>query len=254
MVVSSLKPSRDGDDSALRVYEASGRAAAGVTIKLQAKVLAAHEANLMEDAGAEIKTDGDSVRFDLRPFEIKTIRLRLKSLKGGFAPNVRSVDAATAAIESKSPFTKARENSFSDPRDHPIDDPITSASQLSPTQRSGLRPAHWRHCRRETSSMSGASRSRPNDGLVGPSRAVGGAKLTVKDFLNRVNTRHPLALEEAIYEVVLDALREHDCVIVDDFQCDRGDERSVPLLPPYRPARSADDGPGRVTPAPRASI
>ena len=47
---------------------------------LNAKVLGAREANLMEDAGAEIKTEGDSVRFDLHPFEIKTIKLRLGGL------------------------------------------------------------------------------------------------------------------------------------------------------------------------------
>ncbi len=29
----------------------------------------------MEDAGAEISTENDSLQFDLRPFEIKTIRL-----------------------------------------------------------------------------------------------------------------------------------------------------------------------------------
>ena len=51
VVVSSLKPTRDGD-MALRIYEASGRPAAGVAIKLRARVLAAHEANLMEDQGA----------------------------------------------------------------------------------------------------------------------------------------------------------------------------------------------------------
>ncbi len=79
VVVSSLKPSRDGD-VALRVYEASGRVSAGVAVKLRAKILAARQANLMEDAGAEMKTDGESVRFDLRPFEIKTIRLRLGAL------------------------------------------------------------------------------------------------------------------------------------------------------------------------------
>ena len=70
---------RDGD-VALRVYEASGRPAAGVTIKLRAKVRSAREANLMEDAGADVKTEGNSVRFDLPPFEIKTIRLRLDPL------------------------------------------------------------------------------------------------------------------------------------------------------------------------------
>ena len=56
VVVSSLKPSRDGD-VALRVYEASGRPAAGVTIKFNSKVGSAREANLLEDAGAELKID-----------------------------------------------------------------------------------------------------------------------------------------------------------------------------------------------------
>jgi alpha-mannosidase len=76
VVVSSLKPSR-GDFVALRVYEAAGRPAAGVAIKLNTKVMSAREANLMEDPGGEIKTDGNSVLFDLHPFEIKTILLRL---------------------------------------------------------------------------------------------------------------------------------------------------------------------------------
>ena len=47
--------------------------------------------------------------------------------------------------------------------------------------------------------------------------AKGGAFLTVRDFVECLDKRHPLALEEALYEVLLDALREHDCVIVDDF-------------------------------------
>jgi alpha-mannosidase len=80
VVVSSLKPSRDGD-VALRVYEAAGRAAPGVTLKLSAKLLAVREANLMEDPGKALVMPADgSARFDLRPFEIKTIRLRLGGL------------------------------------------------------------------------------------------------------------------------------------------------------------------------------
>jgi alpha-mannosidase len=76
VVVSSLKPTRDGE-VALRVYEAAGRPAQGVTIKLRARVLSARDANLLEDAGADLKTEGDGLRLDLTPFEIKTIRLRL---------------------------------------------------------------------------------------------------------------------------------------------------------------------------------
>ena len=80
VVVSSLKPSSKGD-VALRVYEASGRATGGVKIKLSAKVLGAQEANLMEDPGKVLSTSNDnSVQFDLHPFEIKTIRLRLDKM------------------------------------------------------------------------------------------------------------------------------------------------------------------------------
>jgi transitional endoplasmic reticulum ATPase len=47
--------------------------------------------------------------------------------------------------------------------------------------------------------------------------ALGGTLLTVKDFVACLSKHHPLALEEAFYEVVFDALREHDNVIVDDL-------------------------------------
>jgi alpha-mannosidase len=79
VVVSSLKPTRDGE-IALRLYEASGRPAPGVTITLRANVRSARDANLLEDAGADVKTAGNSVQIDLTPFEIKTIRLRLDTL------------------------------------------------------------------------------------------------------------------------------------------------------------------------------
>jgi alpha-mannosidase len=79
VVVSSLKPTEDGA-VALRVYEASGRPAQGVTIKLQANVRSAREANLMEDVGADVKTEGNTVRVDLTPFEIKTLRLQMDPL------------------------------------------------------------------------------------------------------------------------------------------------------------------------------
>ena len=36
----------------------------------------AHEANLLEEAGRELKTQNETLHFDLHPYEIKTIRLR----------------------------------------------------------------------------------------------------------------------------------------------------------------------------------
>jgi alpha-mannosidase len=76
VIVSAVKPARDGD-AVLRVYEAAGQPAPGVKITLHAKVLSARAANLLEDPEGELKVDGDSVTVDLRPFQIRTIRLRL---------------------------------------------------------------------------------------------------------------------------------------------------------------------------------
>ena len=47
--------------------------------------------------------------------------------------------------------------------------------------------------------------------------AIGGAFLTLKDFLHAMRSHHPLALEETFCQMVLDALASNKCVVVDDF-------------------------------------
>jgi alpha-mannosidase len=81
VVMSALKESRDGS-TVIRVYEASGRPTHGATLSVHAKVLDAHEANLMEDPGPKLKVDKDVLRFDLHGFEIKTFTVRLQNLRG----------------------------------------------------------------------------------------------------------------------------------------------------------------------------
>lgn len=76
VVVSALTPGKNGD-LLLRVYEATGRATPGVAVKLSAEVRAVSEVDLLEKPGHALPVDGSSVRFDLHPFEIKTIAMRL---------------------------------------------------------------------------------------------------------------------------------------------------------------------------------
>jgi alpha-mannosidase len=76
VVVSSLKLTASGL-CALRVYEASGQATPAVTITPRSKLLAANAANLLEDVGPQLSIENNGVRFDFRPFEIKTILMRL---------------------------------------------------------------------------------------------------------------------------------------------------------------------------------
>src|SRR6187401_179203 len=46
---------------------------------------------------------------------------------------------------------------------------------------------------------------------------VGGAFLSMKDFVEASLGKHPLALEETLYQLILDALKAHPLVIVDDI-------------------------------------
>ena len=77
VVMTSLKPGKDGS-TILRIYEASGTATPGVTIKSKAKIISANEANLIEDTGVKLKVALDTLKFDLKPFEIKTFKLKLQ--------------------------------------------------------------------------------------------------------------------------------------------------------------------------------
>ena len=83
VVLTALKPG-PGNSTILRVYEAAGQATSAVKIRLRARVTAANESNLLEDSGPKLKVQSDTVQFDLHPFEIKTIKLRLdRPGKGG---------------------------------------------------------------------------------------------------------------------------------------------------------------------------
>jgi len=68
-----------GEDAGLilRVYEATGKAAPGVKIKLPHGSWMASEVNLIEQPLHDVKILSDCMTFDLRPFEIKTFRIEL---------------------------------------------------------------------------------------------------------------------------------------------------------------------------------
>ena len=82
--MTAFKPG-PGKTTILRVYEAKGKATLGVQIKLHAAVVAARESNLLEEAGRKMKVENNTVQFDLHAFEIKTIRVKLRS--GAFTAN-----------------------------------------------------------------------------------------------------------------------------------------------------------------------
>jgi alpha-mannosidase len=79
VLITALKQAEDGS-TIVRLYEASGKATQGVSIRSKAKLSSVYEANLIEDTGIKLKVAMDTIQFDLNPFEIKTFKIRLKAL------------------------------------------------------------------------------------------------------------------------------------------------------------------------------
>ena len=78
VVVSAVKATEAG--MVVRVYEAEGRPAAGVTLLAPVPIRAAEETDLIEKDPRPVAVGDGGLTFDLGAFEIKTFRLKLVSL------------------------------------------------------------------------------------------------------------------------------------------------------------------------------
>jgi alpha-mannosidase len=72
LVLDTIKLAEDGDALVLRLYEAHG-ARGRASIRLGLPFKRARLANLLEDVGADVPVDGDTVAVDYRPYEIVTL-------------------------------------------------------------------------------------------------------------------------------------------------------------------------------------
>jgi alpha-mannosidase len=75
-------PGRDGAVM-LRIYEASGKPASGVAIRLHVPLGSASETNLLGDGGRPLAIADNTVHVDLRAYEIKTLELKLRASDTG---------------------------------------------------------------------------------------------------------------------------------------------------------------------------
>ncbi len=76
VIVETVKPAEDGDGLIVRLYEAHnqrGRA----TLTFATSILSVQECNLLEEPINDVSYQGNTLSFQVRPFEIKTFRLRL---------------------------------------------------------------------------------------------------------------------------------------------------------------------------------
>ena len=81
LILTAIKQAEGGADLILRFYESAGEKTAA-RITLPPGVEEVWDANLMEQPGEKLPSDGRIVSVDVKPYEIKTLRLRFRSAAG----------------------------------------------------------------------------------------------------------------------------------------------------------------------------
>jgi len=76
IVVETIKVAEDGDGLIVRLYEAHNQRGK-VSLLFIRPVTSAEQVDLRERPLGMVAVDGDTVHFDVRPFEVKTVRVRL---------------------------------------------------------------------------------------------------------------------------------------------------------------------------------
>lgn len=75
MVVDTIKPAESDDGIVVRTYEASG-GRERAQIAFAARMDAAHETNVLEEGASELPLNDNTVTCVVKPYEVKTIKLR----------------------------------------------------------------------------------------------------------------------------------------------------------------------------------
>jgi len=76
VMIDAVKPAQDGDGVIIRVYETSAHSGE-VTMSLPCDNIKVIECNMMEVDEKEIPSDGNSFTFGIKPFEVKTFRVKI---------------------------------------------------------------------------------------------------------------------------------------------------------------------------------
>src|SRR5256714_2814512 len=76
VIVETVKPAEDGDGLIVRLYEAHNQRGRG-TLTFVTSILSAQECNLLEEPISDVSCQGNTLSFQVRPFEIKTFRVHL---------------------------------------------------------------------------------------------------------------------------------------------------------------------------------
>ena len=76
VVVESVKKAEDGNDLIVRLYECHNKRSR-VNMKVSGNIISCTECNLLEEQDIAVEFNGDNIKFEIKPFEIKTFKISL---------------------------------------------------------------------------------------------------------------------------------------------------------------------------------
>ena len=76
-MIEVIKKAEDSDDLIVRVYEYHNKRT-NATLSFFKEIEKAYECNLMEENIEEVKANGKEISFEIKPYEIKTFKVKLK--------------------------------------------------------------------------------------------------------------------------------------------------------------------------------
>jgi alpha-mannosidase len=78
VIIDTVKQAEDSDEMIVRLYEAYG-ARGIVHLRFDSPVEAAVEVNLLEEELGSVEVENESIRFEIKPFELRTFRVALRA-------------------------------------------------------------------------------------------------------------------------------------------------------------------------------
>ena len=74
IIIDAVKAAQDGKGTIIRVYQ-SRRVRGQRTLTINLPFTKVYECNLMEDENTPIEFNGNTIKFNVTPFEVKTFRI-----------------------------------------------------------------------------------------------------------------------------------------------------------------------------------
>jgi len=75
VVIETIKPAEDGDGTIVRLYECD-KSLTQATLTWNSRFSSAEECNLLEEKTGDVEVNNNEISFTIKPFEIKTFRIR----------------------------------------------------------------------------------------------------------------------------------------------------------------------------------